>query len=138
MMGILEVSSNLSILNMTKSVLFCFQFCKDVPGSCIPGVGPHRTEVCKPCSCPVSRLKKEPRYSNRDINGLLDKGTYMSEAKVPGATLPLWMAGSRQATAAVFATWWRKRLPFIGGIDVRWAHQLPGKPGAGGKHAGSY
>ena len=31
-------------------------------------------------------------------------------------------------------------LPFIGGIDFRWAHQLPGKPatGTGGKHVGSY
>ena len=33
----------------------------------------------------------------------------------------------------------RRRLPFIGGIEVRLAHQLPGKPaaGVGGKHTGS-
>ena len=33
-----------------------------------------------------------------------------------------------------------KRLSFIGSIDVRLSHQLPGKPaaGAGGKRVGSY
>ena len=31
-------------------------------------------QVCKPCSCPASRQKKEPGDSDRDINGLLDRG----------------------------------------------------------------
>ena len=34
------------------------------------------TQACKPCSCPVLRLKKEPEDSDRDINHLLDGGTY--------------------------------------------------------------
>ena len=32
------------------------------------------------CACPASRLKKEPGVGNRDINGLMNGGTYMSEA----------------------------------------------------------
>ena len=34
----------------------------------------------------------------------------------------------------------RRRLPFIGGINVRLAHQLPGKPaaGTGSKQVGNY
>ena len=35
---------------------------------------------------------------------------------------PLFIADGRQGTAAAFATWGKKRIPFIGGIDVRWAH----------------
>lgn len=40
---------------------------------------------------------------------------------------------------ASFATWRRRRLPFIRGIDIRLA-QLPGEPaaGAGSKHIGRY
>ena len=41
------------------------------------------------------------------------------------------MADGRQDTAAVFTTEGRRRLPFIGGIDVGLAHQLPGQPAAG-------
>ena len=93
----------------------------------------------KSCNCPVSRPKKESRDSIRDINGLLDRKSYMLEAKHPRVTPPC-MVGGRQDLAAIVATWGRKRLPFTGGIDVRLAHQLPGKPaaGAGGKHVGSY
>ena len=32
------------------------------------------------CACPASRLKKEPGVGNRDISGLMNGGTYMSEA----------------------------------------------------------
>ena len=35
----------------------------------------------KVCICPVLRPKKEPRISNRDINGLVDGGCFTSEAK---------------------------------------------------------
>ena len=38
-------------------------------------------QAYKPCACPASTLKKEPRVSNRDISGLMDEGTYTSEAK---------------------------------------------------------
>ena len=60
--------------------------------------------------------------------------SHSSEAKGPKGT-PHW-----QDVAAIFANWGERRLPFIGGIDVRLAHQLPGKPaaGAGGKRVGSY
>ena len=45
-----------------------------------------------------------------------------------------------QDTTTVFTAWRRGRLPFIGGINLRLAHQLSGKPaaGAGGKLVGSY
>ena len=43
----------------------------------------------------------------------------------------VYTASGRQDIAAVFITWGRKRLPFIGGIDIRLAHQLPGKTEAG-------
>ena len=48
-------------------------------------------------------------------------------------------ADGRQDMAAIFVTSGR-RLPFIGGIDIRLAHQLPRKSegGAGVKHIGSY
>ena len=53
---------------------------------------------------------------------------------------PLRPADGRQDMAAILTSWGRRKLPFIGGIDFRLAHQLPGKPaaGAGGKHVGSY
>ena len=35
---------------------------------------PHRP--AKPCACPASRPKKEPRVSNRDMNGLMDGGPW--------------------------------------------------------------
>ena len=38
-------------------------------------------QAYKSCACPASRLKKEPRVSNRDISGLMDEGTYTSGAK---------------------------------------------------------
>ena len=42
-------------------------------------------QACRPCSGPASRLKKELRDSDRDINGLLDRGSsYKSEAMGPG------------------------------------------------------
>ena len=38
---------------------------------------------------------------------------------------------SRQGMAAVFTTQYRRRLSFIGGTDVRLAHQLPRKQASG-------
>ena len=40
--------------------------------------------VCEAWSLPASRLKKEPRGSNRDINGLMDSGSHISK-------LPWWL-----------------------------------------------
>ena len=99
------------------------------------------TAPCRPASpvvsCPVLRLKKEPKHSDRDINGLLDRGSCTSERKALEQHPP-WTADSGQDI--VFATWGRRRLPFIGGIDIKLVNQLPGKPaaGAGSKCVGSY
>ena len=58
-------------------------------------------QVCKPCSCPASRLKKEPRDSDRDINDLLDRGILH---KGSGSDTPPCAADGRQDMAAVFNT----------------------------------
>ena len=76
-------------------------------------------KACKPCGCPASRPKNEPGDSNRDISGLLDRGLY---TKGPGVTLHCVQAGHGSSLSYSG----RRRLPFTGGIDVRWAHQLPG------------
>ena len=60
---------------------------------------------------------KKPRDSNRDINSYW---TGHLRQKLPDT--PLFIADGRQGTAAAFATRGKKRIPFIGGIDVRWAH----------------
>lgn len=31
--------------------------------------------ACKACTCPASRLKKEPGVSDRGIRGLMDRGS---------------------------------------------------------------
>lgn len=50
------------------------------------------------------------------------------------------MADGKQNAAVMFTTWERRRPPLKGGIDIRSACQLPGKPAAkvGGKFVGSY
>lgn len=87
--------------------------------------------TCKPCTCPALRPNKEPRVSNRDVSGLRDGGTFVSEARSLSDTL-LCAADDKQDTAIISATWGRRRLPYIEGIDIRWAHLLPGKPAGGG------
>ena len=77
----------------------------------------------KSCSCPSSRLKKQPRDCDRDINSLLDKGILHRGS---WSDNPLCAADCRQNVVAVFTTQGRRRLPFIGGIDIRLAHRLPG------------
>ena len=58
-------------------------------------------QAFKSCPCPASRVKKEPRISNRDISGLMDGETYISEARSWSDT-PVCMAAGRQDKAAVF------------------------------------
>lgn len=43
-------------------------------------------QACKPCSCPASRPKIEPRDSDKDFNSVLDRGSHVSKAKDPGVT----------------------------------------------------
>lgn len=38
-------------------------------------------QTCKPCTCPASGPRKKPRVSHRDINGLMDRETYLFEAR---------------------------------------------------------
>ena len=51
--------------------------------------------------CPALRLKKEPGVSNRDISGLMNGGSYMSETRFRSDTLPC-AAHSGQYMVAVF------------------------------------
>lgn len=46
----------------------------------------YTLKTCKPCSCPASRAKKEPRDSDKDFNSVLDRGSHVSKAKDPGVT----------------------------------------------------
>ena len=67
-----------------------------------------------------------------NISGLMDGGTYMSEARSWSNTPQCAVEGG-QDMAAVFAGV-RARLPdrqLQGEIDIRWAYQLPGKPAKG-------
>ena len=69
---------------------------------------------------------KEPRVSDRGINGLTDAGVYTSEAR-SCSDAQLCVVDSRQDMEAVLAPRGKWRLPVIGGINIRLAHQLPGK-----------
>ena len=80
----------------------------------------YSPQTCKCCNCPATRPKKEPRVSDRDISGLMDVGSYMSEARSWSDT-SLCVVDDGQYMAAVFALG-KGRLPVIGGIGFRWAH----------------
>ena len=95
-------------------------------GCCfLSSVGLH-LQACKPCTCPSLGLKKEPGVRDRDVSGLMDGGSYMSEARCWSDT-SLCRADDWQDRAASLAPKGRGRLPVIGGIDGRLAHRLPGK-----------
>ena len=40
----------------------------------------YTPQAYKICSCPALKLKKEPR-DNRDISGLMERGSYVSESR---------------------------------------------------------
>ena len=46
-------------------------------------------------TCPTSKPKKEPAVSNRDINGLMDRGAYMSRARSWSNTSRVWQMVGR-------------------------------------------
>ena len=77
-----------------------------------------------PCNHPAARPKKEPRV-NKDINVLLNREPYKTEAKVL-EWQPWPMADCRQNTAAVFAVQGRRRLPTVGGMTL---DDVPGYQG---------
>ena len=66
---------------------------------------------------------EEPRAQDKDISGLMDGGSYMSEARSWSDT-SLGVVDGGQDMAAVFALG-KGRPPVIGGPDVRLAHWLP-------------
>ena len=57
---------------------------------------------------------KEPRVSDRDINGLMDWGAYASEARSQSNTPP-WAVDSRQDVVAVFALGWEGEVTIYRG-----------------------
>ena len=86
----------------------------------------------KPCNRPAERPKKEPRDSDRDFSDGLNRVSYASKAKSRSNTPPCIVDGE-QDTAVVFEIQQGEgRLPVIGGIDIRLAHQSPRNPSAGG------
>ena len=60
-------------------------------------------EACKPYTCPASRWKQKPGVRDRDSNGLMDGGPYMSEARSWSST-SLSAADGEQDVALVFAS----------------------------------
>ena len=103
---------------------FTSLFKREKQSSAWPPVLGCTPQACKPYTCQASRLKREPGVSSRDISGLLDGGSYPSDAR-SWSDFPLFAAASGQDTVAVFTS--RERIPVIGGIDIRLAHGLPGK-----------
>ena len=72
-------------------------------------------------------MKKVPGDNNRDINGLLNRDSYKSEAKSWNDTYRIWQ------TAGL--TWHpreervvEKEVTIYMGIHIRLSHQFPGKP----------
>ena len=74
-MDIWVVSTFLVIMTNAMNICVCVFEWRYVLLGCTP-------QACKPGSCPVLRLKKDPGGSDRDINSLLDRGFYMYEPKV--------------------------------------------------------
>ena len=69
-------------------------------------------------SCRALRPNKEPGDSNRNISGSWDRGSYTNG---PGGTPHcVWQTMGRNGSSLCY--WGRRRLPFTGGIDIRWAH----------------
>ena len=65
----------------------------------------YALQACKPRACPVSRPKKGPGDSNRDINGLLNRGSYTTR---PGV-IPhrMWPTGQSSSLREKEAPIWR-------------------------------
>ena len=76
----------------------------------------------------VASLDTESSDGNRDFSELLNRGSHESKTKGPGATPQnVWQTTGKTQQPL---TWGRRRLPFIGGFEVRLAYQFPGKPAA--------
>lgn len=60
------------------------------------------SQTWKPCTCLALRQEKEPGVSNRDINGLMDRGIYTAKAR-SWSNILLCAALGRQKMVVVFA-----------------------------------
>ena len=73
------------------------------------------------------REEKDPGVSNRDINGLMDRGIYTAKAR-SWSNILLCAALGGQDMVAIFVLRERGRLPVIGKVNNRLTPWLPGKP----------
>ena len=87
-------------------------------------------QACKPCF-PVSRPKKKAWKQLQRQSTV----HWIENLTSPKQNVLEWQPttyGREQAEHDSNLHYlWRRRLPFIGEIDIRWAHQLPGKPATG-------
>ena len=74
---------------------------------------------CKPCTHPASIPKKELGVSNWAISGLMDGGSFTSEARFWSHT-PMCVADGQQDKVAVFTPSGWGRLPLIGDLTSDW------------------
>lgn len=59
-------------------------------------------QACKLCARPAARLKpQEPGDSDRDVRGLMDRGSYTSEVKTALEQHPPWTAGRTRQQASL-------------------------------------
>ena len=85
---------------------------------------------------PASLVVAQPRDQRKNLETMTETSTVYGM----GALTRLKQKVLGQHSTANSRQRAERRLPFIRGIDVMLARQLPGKPapGAGGKHVGSY
>ena len=77
------------------------------------------SQTYKPCAWWASRLNKEPRVRDRDINGLMNGVSYTSEAR-SWSNIPPCVADDGQKMEAVFSPGGKGRLQVIVGIISGW------------------
>ena len=73
--------------------------------------------LTRPVLAQLQDLKKEPGVSDRDISGLVDGGSYMSEAR-SWSDIPPCAADGGQGMAAVFSPGEKGRLPVMGELAL--------------------
>ena len=104
--------TKLMVWNNTHLLTECCSQMFDMVLDCTP-------QAFKSCPCPDSRVREEPRISNRDISGLMD-----------GGSLHVWSKVLEQYPT-LCGRWWAgcevRGLGKEEGTDIiRLAHQLPG------------
>ena len=104
----------------------------------VPGVTKRRTQLsnfhftslllyCTPqahksCSCPALGPTKSLETVTETCRVYWTRGSYTKS----WGDSPMCTADGRQDVTEAFTTQGRRMLPSIRGIDIRWAHQLPG------------